>query len=628
MSITIIDRSAPPAPIYKRIPTPNVFLTTLEEQTYFAKKMETWIDGVGEMIDGKHELPGTFVFACDEGVLKHRQKGNMGRYEATDGGLFFHQHLRKAKAKQRAAFFLKGRGFGLSTEGMGILPYYVWKTQPGSTVLSTSKGMDEIFALYTDKFKPPINPESSVRMDPRIFSMNDYDQWNENKKNIYVSIKVKHLDEDGLPTVSLSELYCKETAHSDVAATGFSGKGGAYAFLDEYPLHPRRSILWASLQECLKDSRQGPGIHSLVIMGGTCEIKLTSEEILELYKFWENAEASNIERCFLSACWNKHMVNGHSNFKKFEEEYEQECELKIKDPDPNVLLAYQRNNPITEKDVWKFAQGKYFVKEAMDILEHTAIQVSDPKTAPIIVRCDLINKKADGRIEENKKPDGLWHILERPEEGADYFLLIDGIATGKITGNKDGSNVGAIMFKGYSPLKGIDGSFYAAAVASFRPDYVTDSYPVLKNAFHYYNQFGGFQKFLAEGNAANADHFSEYLKAQGLNRYIPYREISGKGSLINTNKPFQYVTIYLREFQIRQANPFLILHGHKQRILPLLVDLLKPKDDNSDLRDAFLQIFSYLPMNFYLPVKKKPDPPRQQRRVLMNINGVTRYEWV
>lgn len=631
-SVTIIDKTKPPSPIFVWKPHPTIFKTNLEEQKYWAEEQRRNVEGYGAKMDtGEYEIPGTLYFNGKNAVVKERTTGddsgggNMIRYEVTDGGLFFHQHMRNAKKNKRATFAIKGRGFGLSTDGM-LLAFHTWKTRPGSTALITSKGQDELYSLYNDKFKPVLAPESSIKMDPRVFGIGDIASKNESIKKINLQMKVRHYDKNGDRTTSISELYCKETTHSDAAAKGFSGKGADYAFLDELPLNKRRDLLLGSIWETFKNPRKGPGILALVLMGGSCEFGLSAEDLLAIKEFWDESELLDVDRLFLSATWNKCMTNGHTDHKRAQEEIEKRWEVLAKHPNPNKLIEDKMNNPITIGDVWNFAQGKFFSKPVMDILSFTAKEVAEKP--PLIIRCDLVNK--DGvTVVEDKKANGDWYILERCKPNADYYMQIDGVASGKTTGGKKGSAVGLVVMKGYDPTAGMDGSYYPVAASKIRPDEIEDSYDNIHNAFLYYNQHGGFQKFHAEGNAGTSDHFSSFLKAKGLSKYIPFaKDVSGKG-YVNTDKPFQFVTGDIRDYQVRQANPFLKLHGHKIKILILLTDLLKGKEENSDLRDAFLMFFCYMKIDFYLPIKKvvEVEPEKDERPVIVTVNGKTHRIW-
>ena len=144
----------------------------------------------------------------------------------------------------------------------------------------------------------------------------------------------------------------------------------------------------------------------------------------------------------------------------------------------------------------------------------------------------------------------------------------------------------------------------------------------------YYNKYDNFKGIMAEANAATADHFSTYLNRVGLGKFIMYRK-NLSGARTNTqNRPFYYVNNEIRDYQMRQANPFLRKHISSIMLLELLDQMLMGAEENTDVLDAWLMLFLALPPDYDAsPKKKRVERKRMIRVYSRNNSGQLIVEW-
>lgn len=226
---------------------------------------------------------------------------------------------------------------------------------------------------------------------------------------------------------------------------------------------------------------------------------------------------------------------------------------------------------------------------------------------------------------DDKNPTPPVTMLEEPKDGVEYLLLIDGVMTGSETGSTDGSKVAGVIMKLVD--KDLNESFTPVALYYERPKTVEDSYYNLINLAKYYNKYGGFKRMVAEANAGTADHFSTFLRNQGLWKWVAKsKDLSGKG-YTNTGKPFQYVNDITRAYQIKHANIFLRKYWYRMKLIPLLTSLIKGKQDNADIRDSVLMFFTQIQDVDSKTVTKKQRSYLKQE-FYRDSDGSTRTRWV
>lgn len=604
MSFNIIDKIKDPFPILEWKPKPT-FRTEYEREKYWAEEKRRWIEGY-------NGFPGTFYHAVQEQSIKRRVGGTSMRTIARDCDLWIHEAIRDTRNQKKSQFIFKGRGLGLTTIGAGSLPNYFMRVHPGSTCLMTSHIQANISKVFTDKTMVTYegyDPE----IKPTILNKN------ETKSSVYLKVQVKYKDITGKIDVASSDLFCKETSDSEKAANGFSGTGAIYGFYDEIALHKRRKSLLQSSIECYKD--ENGELEGFLLGGGTVEANLSNDEIAELQALINDKDLLNANVLFCPFWWGKYMVNGHSNEKKAMEEWDKTYERLDKSDDKSWLRAHIKNNPRSFDDIFDLGTSGRWEDDVSEIIK---IQTKEVIKSNIpITRCKLVDMGSNiETVVDNKGP---VHILENPKQNIDYWLLIDGVATGKKSGDEEGSNVSGMIVKGYDPA---GDSYSPVCIYTERPNSVEDSYRVLAAEAKYYNKFGGLRGINAEANASTADHFSTFLEKIGLGKYMVMRkDLSGKGHS-NTKKFFQHVTVDVRDWQMRQANIFLRKYGTNIKMLLLLKDMMKPASENADVLDSWLMFFPTVGANFDAPLPpKKPIPPRHVRVFVKDANGAIRTEW-
>jgi len=284
-------------------------------------------------------------------------------------------------------------------------------------------------------------------------------------------------------------------------------------------------------------------------------------------------------------------------------------------------IKIKRQYPETEDEAFDVIDGGTGWED--DVTEILKMQKAAIENADI--SCPLHHLiKLNGVVTPKLSNSGHIWILEHPKPNCTYINLVDGVASDEDTGGKEGSNIAGVLVKVFDPS---GDPYMPVCIYSERPKTIASSYEVLINQAIYYNQHGGFQKFFAEANAATSSHFGAYLIANGFKHWISMRkDLSGKG-WVDTKKIFQYRTPELIDFQYKQGNMFLRKYAHSIQMMPLLLQLLYPKNKNADIKDAWLQFFTAVP-NFDEPIKKIVPPRKKEMLTLVMRNGVTMYEKV
>ena len=214
---------------------------------------------------------------------------------------------------------------------------------------------------------------------------------------------------------------------------------------------------------------------------------------------------------------------------------------------------------------------------------------------PAISKGRVVSFGNNAEFETKSMVNPPFTMLEPPRENVEYYAVVDGVASGTKARNSGGSSVAMHIMAMFNP----SGLSYAPVLTYLEePKTVELSYINIVAAIRFYNKFGGFKGIAAESNAATGDHFTTFLEKEGLDRYILNRkDVSGKKHS-NVNINFTYVTIDIRNFQIRQANLFLRKYAQNIKMLSLLESLLKGAADNADERDAWLMFFLAIPVDF------------------------------
>lgn len=600
----LIDKTKPTSPILEYVPKPD-FKTTLEKQKYYSKQKELWVNGIGE-------IPGTLVHKTQEQQIKHRNTGKIFRPTCRDVDLLIHQEIKKSRDIGEALVIIKGRGIGLSCE-MGCLANYFMRVYPGSTSLFTSSEQAKISTLFSEKVMTTFNKyDEDIR--PKIKRLND------TKNSVYLKAEVRSVDSEGKEFIGESEIYCKQTADSDIDASGFSGKGCIFGAYDELFLHKRRHLLLKSSSSCYIEQESGK-VVGFLLCGGSVEETLTNEELNDLAIMIKDVEESGrlgtlpARLLFIPASWGKFMTNGHSDHKKAKEWWDKEIESLSKLEDQSSLRAFRMNNPMTKADIFDLASSTFFEEDVMEKIKFQLDELKKPENR--VPEAPYVIVKVGDKVEAKPVKKSDITLIEPPKERVDYVCTMDSIAAGTDSKSEKGSMVASIIWKlfdpdgwSYSPI----GLYYA------EPKKVEHAYISTIDLCHYFDKFGNFKAIAAEGNAATSDHLSTYLEKEGLSKWIPYeKKLMGTAKSTGKRK-FLYVTEDIKNWQIKQMNIILRKYIQNFRMKAVLKDFLKPVSENADIRSSALMLPTYLGANFDKPVEKK-KPIIYSRMTIRNVNG-------
>lgn len=608
MSITIIDNTVEYSPILEYIPKPT-FKSEYEKEKYWDEEKKKCLEGIGE-------IPGTLYHKTMHQVIRHRVTGKLLHPTCRDVDLLIHQSIRDCIREGEANAIIKARGIGLSTD-FGCLANYFMRFNPGSTSFLTSSEQKKIAGLFGDKVMVAHNNyDKDIRY--AISKIAD------TQSNCYLKILVKHKNENKETIYSESEVFCKQTSEDDASAAGFEGKGAIFGGYDEIFLHKRKEKLVRSSTSCFIE-QETQKVLGFLLMGGTCSETLSNEEVSALFELIDKIknkgrfETMPARLTFIPAWYGQHMVNGHSNKEKAIEEWNRKCDEYEKDGDSASLRAYRMNNPMSLEDIFELASGNKFEDDVQEIIK---VQTKKVRGESIpLMKCRLVNLGGEVQTSESKNPNVF--ILEHPKQGIEYILGIDGVATGTESGEKDGSNVAAVITKLHDPN---GDSFSVPAVMTERPKTVESSYIHILSLARYYNKYGGLKWIDAEGSNSTVDFFSSFLQKEGMIKYAMHRkDLSGKGN-ININKLFQPRDKHMMDWQFKWANNFLRKYGNRIKMLPLLEDMLRT--GNADILDAWLMCGIILGLDYDKPVKPKITFVPEKRRRIVNRNGYNVVEWV
>lgn len=587
-------------------PKPN-FRTDLERQRWWQGEREKWEHGFGS-------LSGMHYFYLTQCYIKSGTAGAHIRPKYRDCDEWIINSLHDSYWNCKGAIGLvKRRELGATSIGAGLLPMYSMRMFTGSTFGMTSCDQPRISKAFSDKTTVCLN-----EMDKEIAPV--IERKNETKNATYLKLAWNTV-RDGKTITQFSDFYSKETADSDSAAKGFSGTRMRAAYFDEFPLHRRKKQLLSSSLPCFMEGMEQTGF---LLWSGTVEDGITNEQIFELQQLVNDAAFLNTKIIFAPAWWGLKMNgSGESDEKAGTEWVMKERERYDKLEDKSFLKAFIKNYPLTLDEIFEIGNSARFEDDVAEkIKEQYKIVISEKQP---IQKCNIIDMGSEVKKVFTEK--GFTEILEDPRPNVSYYLNIDGVATGTKAGSETGSNVAGTIVKMFDT----NGLIYApVSIYSERPKTIEQSYISLVALAKYYNQHGGLAGIMSEANAANADHFSTFLEKVGMGKYIINRQdLSGKGNS-NTKKLFQYVTIDVRDFQMRQANIFLRKYISNIRMIPLLKDMMKSTSENADVLDSWLMFFTTPGGRNYDKPAKAPAPKQKRQKQILtrDENGRTTVKWV
>jgi len=582
MSITIIDHTKPPSPKWVYVPVPD-FRKEIEMVRYYHREHQRWWEGHAGLT-GKH------YFYLQEIWLKDID-GDHIRPNWRDVDELVFNKIEDCESVNEGLLIYKRREVGMSSIFMGGLPFWYMRMYPGTTVNLTAK--DKV--AYERSFKDKIII-AYEHMSHRIFS-GEAVRKNDAQKH-YLQLGAKVLNEDGSEEYRTSELNLQETSEKPSSVTKFSASRARYTFIDEAPLHPRREQLLESLEATL---RKGTERKGFLAMGGSIEPKLTNEELSQFQKLIENSKHLKLQTLFLPG-WmglEQFAVNGWSDEKRgmdwLEENYARLDLIEDKRP----LIAFRKQYPRYESDIFELSRGGEFEEDVTEILKDH-LNFLKEKGIKKDKRYTLV-PSGDGIVGKPDSEKGKFIIIEHPKDNVQYDIVIDGVATSKETGNEDGSFIAAIVMKRFDPT---GDSYVPCGIYFERPDILEQSYRNIVKLFKFYNLYGGMNVIAPESNAGFVDPFVTFLKKEGLLPYIMRRKDLTGSKRTQTNKFGQYRTDDVKVYQLIRANPFLRKFARNIKSQFFLEQLLLPAGVNADIRDAFYMFMISCP-NWDVPIKKQ-----------------------
>jgi hypothetical protein len=484
---------------------------------------------------------------------------------------------------------------------------YYSKVFPGSNCIVTSKDQDGISILFREKIYIPYQHlDASIRPDE--LSRND------TKQKCFLKLGVSHLGIDNSEKYSISTIELRETSEKPSSPQNFSGQGAAFGFWDEFPLHPRKDALLNSGIECFRNPFTKE-LDGFLLFGGTFESSMSNEEVEGFRQIVENKALWNCEILFIPFWWSMFLnPAGYPDEKRAYQWWEDEYE-KLK-ASPAKLKAFIRNNPRSLEDIFETTSGGRWEDETLEV-----ILAQKKKILEADVPChkhSMIN--LGGKITSEPNQKGKYHMLEPVKPGCKYAICIDGTGTGTETGSISGSEMASVVVKVMDPQ---GDPYMPVNIYSERPKTVEAGYEKILNQILYYNAYGGIETIAPEAGMGTIDSFSTFLTKEGLHKLIMRRkDLSGKG-WTNTNKLGQFRTLEIIDFQYKSANIFLRKYAPSIQMMPLIIQMLLPKNANADILDAWLMFFCAYP-NFQEAKKEKVfTPPKRTMLTMSYENGRT-----
>jgi hypothetical protein len=593
----LLDAFNPPEPKWVYEPPPEYAIS----DEYSIEKQEYWDEQYRRWKYGHAGLTGAHYFYIQECMLKDIYGNSIHPiYRDVDDMIF--QWVQECIELGEALLIYKRRDIGATSVFCNIA-FWFMRMFPGSLVGLTSKDQSGIFNMFNDKVlfnyrrmnKPVINTEPV--------------QMNNTKQLCSLQIAFKKKDaQSGRTLDEVSEIYLRETSEKPDSVNNISGRRLIYCYIDESALHKRIDGLLGSIFPVLM---QGPKRTGFLAMAGTVEPSLTHEEVAKFYALIQRSKNLKIRTEILPVWMGLFMKNGYSCKEAGLAWWDEQMKPFLESGDTKGARDFRMQYPRGEDDLFDLSQGSLFEPDVADIIME-AHKKADPSLEKRFKLVDM-----GGEVRDIPNNNGDFYMIEPPREGIMYYQCIDGVASGTLYGDAEGSNVASITFKGYDPL---GNSYEPVCIYYKRPERVEDSYIAMANQFTFYNKYGCHKGYFYEANAGTSDHFGTFLSKIGhLKHAGRRRDLSGKG-FSDTKKYGQAVTKEVKEWQIKQANIFLRKEGHSIRMKMLLQDLLKTAEENADMRDAFFMFMVAIP-NFGKPVKQKQENRFRTIYELKNVNG-------
>jgi hypothetical protein len=605
----LIKDASNPTPFFVRKPIPSIFKTEVEKQRYWAKEKKIWIDGYSPEVNGMCYFYGTQI------KLRDRVTAKIDYAQIRDVEVKVFTELQSSYSAGNSPFVMKGRGVGLSSIGMN-LPFYFWKTNPGATCVATSKDKSTLATLFNDKTMVGYD---ELHEDIKF----DLIRKNQTQAESFLKVGTNYIDHYGSVKYAESIFLCRDTQDSDAAATKFSGAGSIYGFADEAPLMKRFFKFFSSAIEIFKDHSQNR-LSGLLLSGGTIEDTIISDDLRRLKQIVDKGPALNIHPIFIPATYGKHVVNGHSDHKRAEEEILKKRDELNKLDDKSFLNAYIKNNPLTLDEIFNLNTGGMFDEYTIQRVNEQKIIVSTEREH--IPMAYNVSKIGD-TFEATPATKSPIMILQHPKPGVEYIFGLDSIMTSALTSNA--SEVSDYCFTG---MKGIDPNdrLQFAPVVQYkeRPKTIYQAHETAIRVLAYYNQFGK-AKVTGELNAAGEIFISMAIEAAMKSTILRRRDLSDKG-YVDVSKFWFYRNDKILDWQIEAANIYLKNYSQMVFFSNILDDAGKGRDDNKDALDSLMAcLYGFGTGDLFGKRKKKEEVEVKKEEKLKYVwkNGVFMQEW-
>ncbi len=606
MSVTIIDKTKPPAPFFTRKPIPT-FKTDLERQRYWGKEKEYWINGYNK------DIGGMLYFYATQIKLKDRLSGKIDYPIVRDADMLIFSELENSRKDGESPFVFKGRGVGLSSIGMN-LPFYFFRTNPNSTCIATSKDKKTLATLFNQKTIIAYD-----ELDPDIKP--DLINKNQTSSESFLRLGAKYIDNYGNERYGQNEFICRDTQESDKAATNFSGGGAIFGFADEAPLMPRFNMFFDSARDVFMDHSINK-MSGLLLSGGTIEATIKTQEIQKIAEVYANCKVLKVRPIFLPATYGKHMVNGHSDHKRAEREILERREELDKLTDKTSLIAYIKNNPLNIDEILDIGKGnsrwEEYTKEKINLQVKF---LNQPENRPILTTYNLTEYNEEIIATPTNK--GFATILEGPKPDVKYVLGLDATQSTEETSSSSGNSKFSIyVMKGIDPNSDIQ--FAPVAKMCERPKDFDDVFDKGIRLLKYYNKYN-LAKITGENNAAGGVFVSKLLKDPILKKTVlAKKDLTLKGN-VDTTKPFFYRNDDVLDWQFIVANTYFKKYAEMVKFLSLLKDCQLPDTANTDELDAFLACLYGWGTGDLLGERPKVKPIRRVDVIVGWENGVPKW---
>jgi hypothetical protein len=573
--VEIINKSKPKKAPFVYEPPP-AFKNRYEEDKYW----DTWLERCHEGYNG---LTGRHYAYLTIGSVK-TVSGQIIRPYWRDGDQQVFEHSDYARYKTHEdEMIVKRREFGLTSIYGGFEPIYNCLINPGSINLLTS----------ADKFrtKGMFSSKTMVMYENLILPERDIPKQNYTRVDGFLSLS--HSEGKSL---SGSEVWCLETADSDLAAKKLESFRAMSIFLDELFLHPRAAIVHSSAQASVMQGFKKVG-H--IVMGGSCGAETeaevaamrTNSEMVE--RLWRDAKNIGVSAIFLpgTLCIDeapeldddgyptgkivKFMENGYSDQEKAKEWILKQRAKLERAEDKTRFYTFVKNYPLTIDEVFDINKMGVLppdIYAALDAAKRKIHETGQPKS--YVVRRDSETGKPE-KIESNK---GKVIIVKDAEPNKTYISGTDPIPFGD-RDLDDGSDY-AIA------IKCIEDQEYVAVYAerNLDSDYVIGTAIALQQMYPS-SQFPNGAPTMMEANRGEVamklykDSGNSDLLADRPNRLgIIYHDKKSKKGWNNNDKTGPRANNYFIQFLRKYAD--------RIKILRIISECMAFPKGNTDVVDA------------------------------------------